>query len=422
MPRLSKPLTDIQVRNAKPKATSYKLADSRGLHLLVLPSGNKHWRFRYRLAGKENMFAIGAYPDVNLASAREECERARKLVNEGIHPSHARQIERKTTATAAANTFQAIAEKWIDENKTKENQTGWTPYYCYQVEGTLANDVYPEIGALPIRQVTAAHILGIIKRVSTRKSRGGKVGAPTVALLIRQWCSAIFRHAVANLQADGDPAAALKGAVTRRKVQHKNALEGTALAEFVRKLESAPGVPQTHIALHLLLLTFVRPSELRCARWEEFDFENSLWTVPAERMKMREKHLVPLADQAVALLKRLRAIDGARPLLFPNVRAPNRPMSPTTLNRCLERMGYAGYFSAHGFRATASTNLNELGYDEKIVEIQLAHQERNKSKKAYNHAKYLPLRTSMMQDWADYIDAVVAGGNVVPFAKRLRTA
>ena len=343
MPRLSKPLTAIQVRNAKPKATPYKLADSRGLHLLVLPSGSKHWRFRYRLAGKENMFAIGAYPDISLALAREACDDARKLVSEGIHPSHARQTERKATETAAANTFKAIAEKWIHKNKNTEKRRGWSDYYCYQVERTLANDVYPDIGNLPIRQVIPAHVLDIIERVSTRKTRGGKVGAPSVAILIRQWCSAIFQFAISTNKASWDPAAALKGAIARPKVQHKNALDGKGITEFLRKLESAPGVPQTHIALKLLLLTFVRPGELRCAGWEEFDLEDRIWTIPGKRMKMGETHLVPLSNQTIELLKRLRAIDGSRPLLFPNVRAPNRPMSPTTLNRCLERMGYAGY-------------------------------------------------------------------------------
>lgn len=422
MPRLSKPLTAIQVRNAKPKATPYKLADSRGLHLLVLPSGSKHWRFRYRLAGKENMFAIGAYPDISLALAREACDDARKLVSEGIHPSHARQTERKATETAAANTFKAIAEKWIHKNKNTEKRRGWSDYYCYQVERTLANDVYPDIGNLPIRQVIPAHVLDIIERVSTRKTRGGKVGAPSVAILIRQWCSAIFQFAISTNKASWDPAAALKGAIARPKVQHKNALDGKGITEFLRKLESAPGVPQTHIALKLLLLTFVRPGELRCAGWEEFDLEDRIWTIPGKRMKMGETHLVPLSNQTIELLKRLRAIDGSRPLLFPNVRAPNRPMSPTTLNRCLERMGYAGYFSAHGFRATASTYFNELDWRSDVIEIQLAHQERNKSRKAYNHAKYLPQRRVMMQNWADHIDALGASGNVVPFVQASQLA
>ncbi|MEO8803140.1 MAG: integrase arm-type DNA-binding domain-containing protein, partial [Rudaea sp.] len=229
MPRLSTSLTDIQIRNSKPKATPYKLADGRGLYLLVQPTGSRHWRFRYRMGGRENMFAIGAYPEVNLAAARRECELARSLVTQGHHPSHARQRKKDEVATDAANTFQAVAKEWIKENKTTDDRLGWSDYYCSQVEGTLAKDVYPEIGNLPIRKVTAAHILAIIKRVSTRKTRGGKVGAPTVALLIRQWCSAIFRYASPNLMVDGDPAAVLKGAVRRPRVQHKNALEGKSI-------------------------------------------------------------------------------------------------------------------------------------------------------------------------------------------------
>lgn len=405
MPRLSKPLTDLQVRNAKPRNSPYKLSDGRGLHLLVSPSGSKHWRLRYRLGDKENMYAIGAYPEVNLAMAREECARARKLVDEGIHPSHARQTERKATELAAATTFRAIAEKWMDENRTKGDREGWSDYYHSQVRRAMDKEVYPQIGSFPIRQVTAAHILEIIKNVSTRRTRGGKTGAPAVAILIRQWCSAVFRYAVAHLQADGDPAAALKGAVTRPRVKHKNALNRKAIGGFLGKLDSAPGLPQTHIALHILLLTFVRPGELRLASWDEFDLVGKLWTIPESRMKMRERHLVPLSDQVIDLLKKLRAIEGRRPLLFPNVRSPDRAMSSTTLNRCLERMGYAGKFSAHGFRATASTYLNENGWRSDVIEMQLAHQERNKSRKSYNHAKYLTERTLMMQQWADFVES-----------------
>lgn len=405
MPRLSKPLTDLQIKNAKPRTAPFKLADGRGLHLLVLPSGSKHWRLRYRLADRENMYAIGAYPEISLAMAREVCDRARKLVKEGVHPAHARRTERKATERAAANTFRAIAERWMDENRTKEGRQGWSDYYYSQIRRAMEKDIYPEIGRLPVRQVTAAHILDIIKRVSTRKTRGGRVGAPTVALLIRQWCSAVFRYAVAHLQADGDPAAALKGAVTRPRVRHKNALNRKDIGEFLSKLDKAPGLPQTHIALRILLLSFVRPGELRLAAWDEFDLQGKLWTIPEERMKMRERHLVPLSDQMVDLLKRLRAIEGRRALLFPNIRSPDRAMSPTTLNRCLERMGYAGFFSAHGFRATASTHLNESGWRWDVIEMQLAHQERNKSRKSYNHAKYLAERTSMMQEWANFVDS-----------------
>lgn len=408
MPRTSTLLTDTRLRNAKPADKPYKLSDSGGLCLLVLPSGSKHWRFRYRIAGKENVFAIGEYPRVTLAQARTARDQSRELVRKGAHPSHARKTERLEVATNAGNTFKAIAQEWISGNSPR-----WTDYYRGQVSRFLENDVFPEIGNMPIRHVKAAHILAILKRVSTRRTRRGAQGAPAVALLLRQWCSAIFRYAVATLRADADPAAALRGSVIRNKVRHKNALDARSIAKFVHDLESAPCSKPVQIALSLLLLTFVRPCELRGAYWEEFDLEKRLWVVPAERVKMREKHLVPLSQQSIAVLKGLYALDGRRPQLFPNRRSSDRTMSPTTLNRCLERMGYGGYFSAHAFRTTASTHLNELGWNGELVELQLAHQERNKSRKAYNHALHLPERIKMMQAWADYVDGLGQSDNVL---------
>lgn len=392
--RISARLSDVKIRNAKPADGPYKMSDGEGLHLAVHPTGAKCWRYRYRIDGRENLFAIGEYPIISLRDARTERDRARDLVKAGVHPAAQRRAQRLVVTKQSSDTFEAVAKEWIGER-----ESDWTPYYLSQVKTVLATDVYPHVGKLPIKSVKAAHLLEILKRVQRR-------GAPTIAMLIRQWTSAIFRFAVVNLRADVDPAAALKGAVSKPKTKHKRALTDGELAGLLEKLDDTNSSPHIEIALRLLLITFVRPIELREATWSEFDLGRAVWSIPAERMKMDTPHIVPLSKQAIALLRRLKAIDGTRPQLFPNHRDPKRVMSPTTLNRCLERMGYAGYFSAHGFRATASTQLNALGWSKDAIERQLAHQERQKTRASYNHADYLIERVRMMQAWADHIDGL----------------
>ena len=399
-------LTDTAVRNAKPREKAYKLTDGGSLFLLVTPSGSKLWRYRYRLAGIENLFAVGEYPAMGVQQAREARDAARRLVREGIHPAQHRRASRLVTATEAANTFEAVAREWIEQNRAH-----WSAYYARQVETVLTGDVFPEIGGLPIRAVTSAQLLAILKEIEKR-------GAPSIALLVRQWVSAIYRYAVATLRADVDPASALRGAVRKPKTQHKRPLTRKELALFLAKLEESQSGLQVSTALHLLLLTFVRPGEVRGARWKEFDLDAAEWRIPAERMKMREPHIVPLSRQAVRLLRKLREETGNRPQLFPNARDPKRDMSPTTLNRALERMGYAGHFSAHGFRATASTLLNEMGYRADVIERQLAHRERNRVRASYNQASYMGERKKMMQDWANFLDALERGDNVTPIRSK----
>ena len=392
--RSSARLTDARVRNAKRSDQAYKLTDGAGLYLAVQPTGAKCWRYRYRIAGRENVFAIGEYPAISLQQARAERDKARELVRTGVHPVAHRRAQKLVAASEAAETFEAIAKEWITKNKE-----GWSSYYLSQVETVLSQDVFPDIGRLPIKAVHAAHILAILKRVEKR-------GAPSIAFLIRQWASAIFRYAVVTLRADQDPAAALKGAVTKPRTKHKRALARSEIPELLVKVEASGSSPPIKIALRLLLLTFVRPKELRDAAWAEFDLDNAVWEIPEERMKMGTRHIVPLSTQAVALLRRLKAIDGSRPLLFPNHRDPRRPMSATTLNRCLERLGYGGHFSAHGFRATASTHLNEMGWSGDAIERQLSHLERSKVRASYNHAEHLAERIRMMQAWADHLGKV----------------
>jgi integrase len=408
------PLTDSQIRNTKPGEKPIKLTDGGGLYLEVRPTGAKLWRYRYRIAGKENVFAVGEYVQapngeakeqtqarrnagmLTLAEARVRLEEWRALVKQGIHPAHNRQAARLANHAENANTFEAVAREWIAKKKQ-----GWTPYYLRQVERFHDTDVFPYVGNLPIRNVTAAHLLEIVRRIEGR-------GAETVALLVRQWASAIFRYAVATLRADTDPAAALKGAIHRPKVEHHKPLSRDQVADFVKALDSYGGYRTTVIALRLMLLTFVRTVELRAAHWAEFDLDRAEWRIPAERMKMREPHIVPLSRQSVELLRELHTHTGGRSFLFPNYRNSKTCMTATTLNRALERMGFNGKdsigFSAHGFRATASTMLNELSFRSEVIERQLAHAERNKVRASYNQGEYMEERRAMMQQWANLTD------------------
>lgn len=402
------PLTDAAIRNAKPTANQFKLADAGGLYLLVKPSGAKLWRLKYRIDGKENAYAIGEYPTTSLTDARSAREEARKLIKLGIHPSHSRQSGKAAQLAENANTFKAVALEWIDQRKPK-----WAPYYLRQVDRFMAADVFPYIGTMPIRNVTAADLLAIIKRIEKR-------GAETVAIMVRQWCSAIFRYAVSTLRADTDPAAALKGAIHRPKIEHRKPLERDQIAKFFKAIDEHGGYQTTAIALRLMLLTFVRTVELRAARWEEINLDGAEWRIPAERMKMREAHIVPLSRQVVALLRELHTLTGGGEYLFPNHRTAKTCMSATTLNRALERMGFAGKegigFSSHGFRSTASTILNEAGFRPDVIERQLAHAERNKVRASYNRAEYLEERRAMMQQWADMAEQMGAG-KVVPIKR-----
>jgi len=399
-------LNDTRIRNARRTSKPRKLTDSAGLYLEVRPTGAKLWRYRYRIEGKENVFVIGEYPEIGLSEARSERDNARKLVKEGIHPRNARKAILAAKIHENKNTFQAVAGEWMEQHKPK-----WTPAYLRQVDKFISINVFPFIGALPVRSVTSAHLLEIIKRVEKR--------APTVAFLIRQWISGIFRYAVATLRADGDPTTALKGAISRPKVEHHKPLETVEIPKLLRKLETYRGYRSTAIALKLLLLTFVRPVELRGAEWSEFDLVACEWRIPAERMKMREPHIVPLSLQAMKLLRELKTINGDNRFLFPNVRRPKAYMSATTLNRAIEYIGFSGKFSAHGFRSTASTVLNEQGYRSDVIERQLAHAPRDKVRASYNQAQYLPERKQMMKDWAKYIDALVAGASVVPIKRKV---
>lgn len=396
------PLTDTKARNAKPEAKPYKLPDGLGLSLEVRPNGAKTWRYRYWINGKDGIYTIGDYPGVTLAEARKAREWAREQAKLGINPTRAKEAEKMARMNEHATTFELVAREWLEQSRD-----WWGAQYFEMVEGTLENDVFPKVGKLPIRSVEALHLLDILRAVEKR-------GASSVAILVRQWAGQIFRYAILTGRASGDPSVALKGAVKRKAVRHNPPLTKDDIPKFVAKIAVNGGWPAMRIAMRLMLLTFLRTQELRMGKWSEIDFDSAEWRVPAEHMKMArymlpgEVHIVPLCRQALALLRELHDLTGNRDHMFPNVRNPKTCMSRTAINRTIERMGYGGEFSGHGFRSTASTFLHEMGWNEKAIDRQLAHAERNKVKASYNHAEYLPRRRKMMQAWADWVDGLVS--------------
>lgn len=401
-------LTDARIRQAKPALKARKLSDGGGLFLEIRSTGSKLWRYQYRIAGKANLFAIGVYPAITLHDARLEHLRARALVRQGIHPAHDRAARKAENSAHTADTFKIVAEEWIEAKRTVDDRRGWSPYYEKQVRSYLARDVYPKIGRRSMRSISPSDVLEILRKISDR-------GAATAAIFVRQIISQVFCYAVPRLRADSDPAHVLRGAISRPTIQHASAKDRAEIKRLLSRIEEYGGARTTAIALHLLLLLFVRTGELRRAKWSEVDFERRIWEIPAERMKKRRTHLVPLCPQAIELFHELRGITGSSIHLFPNLRRPQEVMSATTINRALEHMGYvSGEFTGHDFRATASTRLHEMGFRSEIVEIQLAHANTNKVASAYNHAEYLPERVSMMETWAGFLESLWKGAELIP--------
>ncbi len=400
------PLTDIIVRNAKAQKKQYKLPDGKGLHLLVHPNGSKYWRFRYRFAGKENTLALGIYPEITLKEARDKRDYTRKQISEGIDPSQQKKIEKLTKHINTENSFENIAREWHENKKSN-----WTERHASYVLKRLEADIFPAVGFRPIDEITAPELLAAVREVEKR-------GALDIAHRVMQTSGQIFRYAIATGRATRDISADLKGALQSRKKKHFNRLQEKELPEFLQKLKKYDGEYdgdiQTRLALKLLVTTFVRTGELRGACWEEIDLDKKEWRIPAERMKMKEEHIVPLSKQALAILEELTPITGHRALIFPNRNKPVLPISENTVLYALYRMGYRGRATVHGFRATASTILHEHGFNSDVIELQLSHAERNKVKANYNFARHLPERHKMMQWWADYLDrALSGGGNVI---------
>ena len=397
------PLTDLAVRNTKPSAKTVRLRDDRGLYLEISPKGGKWWRLRYTFQGKENMLSLGVYPDVSLKDARERRDEARKLLANGIDPSKARQ-EEKAEAAAEALTFEHVAREWYERFKPK-----WSPSHSLDVIQRLEKNVFSSLGPKPIRDITAPELLAAIRLIEGR-------GAVESARRILQMCGQIFRYAIATGQADRDIAADLRGSLPpAREKHHASITDPKAVAQLLRAIDGYQGAFMVLCALRVSPLVFVRPGELRHAEWSEIDLDKAEWRIPAERMKMKEQHLVPLSTQSLAILRELHPLTGAGHYVFPSVRTSARPMSENTVLAALRRMGYTkDEMTGHGFRSMASTLLNEMGWNRDAIERQLAHAERNSIRAAYNFAEFLPERRRMMQAWADHLDALKAGAKITP--------
>ncbi|HDL7750571.1 TPA: integrase arm-type DNA-binding domain-containing protein [Yersinia enterocolitica] len=391
-------LTDTKARNAKPQEKAYQLQDGNGLYLDVRPSGVKTWRYRYWITPtKDGRYTIGSYPAVSLAEARRLREWAREQVKNGIAPKEAKAVERDIAKAENANTFEIVAKEWLD--KKGEH---WAKNSKNQITGFMYNDIFPAIGAMPMREINASHILKIIRDLESR-------GAKSVAVKVRQWCSAIFCYGVATLRADSDPAAALRGAIIVPKTEHSRPLTGDELRDYYLRLDSSTGNQATIIALRILPLVFVRQAELRSAEWSHIDFDNAEWVIPPELMKMGRMHRVPLSAPVISLLNELKKITGNRRWLFPNTRLNNTYMGASTLNRAIVQLGYARtVITTHDFRATASTRLHEMGYRHEVIERQLAHVEKNRVSAAYNHAEYMPERRQLMEEWGQWVTGLIA--------------
>ncbi|MFV3415643.1 tyrosine-type recombinase/integrase [Pseudomonas sp. NY15436] len=400
------PLTDSAVRTAKPREKLYRLSDTLGLSLEVTPAGGKLWRFRYRFAGKAKMISLGPYPDVTLAKARERRDAARSLVAEGIDPSSHKQAE-KRTREAEAHTFEILANEWYAYNSPR-----WAESTAYKARLYLDNDIIPAIGRRLVAEITRPDLVDLVRKVEKR-------GTLNAAGKIRQWLNQIFRFGLAKGVAATNPATDLDVVAAHApRARHHPHVPLAEIPELLEKLAAASSDATTRLAIRLLLITGVRPGELRTAPWDEFDLDSATWTIPAARMKARRPHIVPLPSQAVAMLRELAEITGRYPLAFAGKQNPDRPMSENTINKALRLIGYEGRQTGHGFRHLLSTELNSRGYNRDWIERQLAHGDKDEIRDTYNHAHYLDQRRGMMQAWADEIDALCAGANVVALKRR----
>lgn len=401
-------ITDIKARAAKAKAKAYKIADGDGLFLLVTPAGGKWWRFKYRFGGKEKLLSFGTYPEVSLSDAREKRYAARKQIASGIDPGEARKAEKAARTAECENAFEAIAREW--HGRFIET---WRNGYGDTILHRLERDVFPWIGARPVAEIKAPELLQVLRRIESR-------GALETAHRIRCTCGQIFRYAVATGRAERDPAVDLKGALPPSKPNHLAAItDPRDVGPLLRAIDDYQGSFVVKCALKLAPLLFVRPGELRKAEWAEIDLEAAEWNIPGPRMKMKEPHLVPLASQAVEILKELKALTGQSKYVFPCHRSPLRCMSENAVNAALRRMGFEkGEMCGHGFRAMARTILDEvLQVRPDFIEQQLAHAVRDPLGRAYNRTAHLAERKKMMQLWADYLDGLRAGTQVVPLRR-----
>jgi integrase len=403
------PLSDRAIKNAKPDKKPQRLFDGGGLYLEIAPAGGRWWRLKYRFGGKEKRLSLGVYPDVSLAEARGRREAARKLLAAKIDPSEQRKEDRRVAAALEASSFEHVAREWY----AKQAHI-WVPGHARDVLRRLEGNLFPEIGLATIGEITAPTLLAAVRKIEAR-------GAHDLAHRVLQVASQVFRYAVATGRCERDPAPDLRGALTPHKGKHQAAVPLEEFPALLRAIDSYGdlGDMMTGYALRLLMLTFVRTNELIGAEWSEIDETGATWIVPAERMKMKTEHVVPLSRQALETLREVRAIGGGGRYVFPG-RNPDKPISNNTMLFALYRLGYKGKMTGHGFRAIASTVLNESGFRPDVIERQLAHCERDEVRGSYNRAEYLPERTAMMQQWADMLDALAEGAKVIPLQRKAK--
>jgi integrase len=404
------PLTATAIRNAKPTSTIRRIYDSRGLYLELAPAGGKWWRLKYRVAGREKRISLGTFPEVSLAEARERCNGARRLLASGVDPSTRRQTEKRDASLRQANSFAAVALEW-----QKKMAGSWTERHADDVRRRLESNLFPDLQARPIAEISAPELLAAVRKVEGR-------GAHDLSHRMLGVAGQVFRYAIATHRCERDPSRDLRGALTPHKARHQAAIKPDELPALLLAIDEYPkiGDLQTALALRLLCLTFVRTSELIGVEWSEFtNLEGAAptWEIPAERMKMKAAHIVPLSRQAVAVLRQLRELAGESRFVLPG-RNPEKPISNNTMLFALYRLGYRGRMTGHGFRAVASSALNEAGFRPDVIERQLAHKEPNKVRAAYDRAEHLPQRRKMMQQWGDMVDAYRRGAAVVPIRSR----
>ncbi|AKH44020.1 integrase [Altererythrobacter atlanticus] len=407
-------LTDVAIRKAKAGPKAYKMSDSLGLFLLVERTGGKLWRMKYRVDGREKKLAIGRYPEIGLAEARRRRDAARELLAQGKDPSREKQREKARARLDAENTFAALAAEFC-EKRRNDGSRAWAPATAKRCE-YLLSVLNSSIGNLPIADIEPADILTAVRRIESK----GKLESAKRTL---QLAGSVFRYAVATARLKSDPTRDLRGAMMNPNVTHYGAvLDPDGAGELLRAIDSYEGQPITKLAMQLAPHVFVRPGELRHAEWSEFDFDEALWTIPASKTKMRKDHLVPLSRQAIEILQEAQLLTGPSGYVFPSVRTRGRPMSDNTINAGLRRLGYTtDEMTAHGFRAMASTLLNESGkWNPDAIERALAHGDSDKVRAAYHRGAHWKERVKMAQWWSDYLDKLRAGAQVVPIntAKR----
>ncbi|CAM3757745.1 tyrosine-type recombinase/integrase [Polaromonas hydrogenivorans] len=398
------PLTDAQLRNLSEPG---KYFDGGGLYLELTKAGGRYWRMKYRHGGKEKRLAFGVYPAVGLKQARDLAAQARKVLKDGGDPGELRRADKAKTAHEAVNTLEAVAGDWMAHQAAR-----WDVKTTDRIRASLAADIFKPLGSRPLASIKPGEIMAAVKKIEAR-------GASDQAGRVLQRVKAVYRWAMIHERIDVNPMLDLVPSeiLKPREVQHRAAMADKELPEFLAKLAAYDGDPHTVHALRLLILTATRPGETRGARWAEFDLDAALWVIPAERMKMRTEHRVPLSPQAVEVLRTMQTLSAGRELVFPSPYYPSKPLSENTFNSALARMGYKNTATAHGFRALFSTVANECGWNPDVIERQLAHKEQNEIRAAYHRSTYLKDRERLMQWWADYLDGRKAG-NVVKMPQR----